>query len=107
MHDYDNIPMIDWSTEHAAAKAKAQILHQEPVVLQMPADFNIELDGHSYNCRLNENTVILHDCNGAATLHRLAAENHYASLHTIAIACMRSGSQVDIDTKSRRIIVHD
>jgi hypothetical protein len=107
MHDYDNVPVIEWGTKHAALKAKAQILHQEPVVLQMPADFNTDINGDDYNCRLNENTGVLHECNGAAILNRLAAENNYPSLNTIAEACMKSGSQVDIDTRSRRIIVHD
>ena len=43
MRDYDNMPVLDWRDDKAPQKAKAQILRQEPVVLQMPDDFDASL----------------------------------------------------------------
>ena len=106
MRDYDNLPRIDWSAENAALKAKAQILHQEPVVLNMPASFDATLDGDVYGCKIDADSGILFDCNGEV-LHRLAEQNHLRELDIVAEACVRSSSQVDIDAANRRLIVHD
>lgn len=106
MRDYDNIPKLDWSAENTALKAKMQILHQEPVILNMPASFDATLDGDAYGCRIDAGSGILFDCDGEA-LHRLAEQNHLSDLDIVADACVRSSSQVDIDATNRRLIVHD
>ncbi len=41
MRDYDNMPILDWNAAKAPQLAKAQILHREPVILQMPDTFDI------------------------------------------------------------------
>lgn len=107
MYDYDNMPTLDWNTANAALKAKAQILHQEPVILNMPASFDATLDGEAYGCKLDEGSGILVDCDGGEALKRLAEQNHLRDLNIVAEACVRSNSQVDIDAANRRIIVHD
>jgi hypothetical protein len=107
MRDYDNMPMLDWSAKNAALKAKAQILHQEPVVLNMPASFDATLDGEAYGCKTDEDSGMLIDCDGGEALKRLAEQNHLRDLDIVAEACVRSNSQVDIDTVHRRLIVHD
>ncbi len=107
MRDYKNIPVLDWKVNNAPIKAKAQIMHQEPVILQMPDDFDASLDGDQFACKLQENTGIFYDCEGGNTIQQLAAQNHLPSLDTIAKACIESSSQVDIDGVHKRIIVHD
>lgn len=107
MRDYSNIPVMDWNEDKAPKRAKAQILHQEPVILQMPDDFDTSLDGEDFDCRIEENGNILLECNGSEIVQHLAAKNHLPGLETIAEACFQSSSQVDIDTDKKRIIVHD
>ena len=107
MRDYNNMPVLDWNDEQAAVKAKAQILHQEPVILQMPDSFDLSIDGDIYGCELHGDTGIHYNCEAGRLLHRLADQNHQLGLDNIAEACIESGSQVDIDAKHKRIIVHD
>ena len=107
MRDYDNMPELDWSDEKAAQKAAAQILHQEPVILQMPDGFDMSLDADAFGCELQESSGILYNCAGGKVLRQLAMQNHLAELDIVAAACIRSSSQVDIDGAHKRIIVHD
>lgn len=106
MRDYGNMPRLDWNADNAALKAKAQILRQEPVILNMPASFDAMLDGDVYGCKIDADSGILYDCDGEA-VHRLAEQNHLRDLDIVAEACVRSSSQVDIDAANRRLIVHD
>ncbi len=107
MHDYDNMPVLDWRNDKAPQKAKAQILHQEPVILQMPDDFDASVDGDQFGCKRQQNNGILYDCEGGKILQHLATQNHLPALNNIAEACIESSSQVDIDSTQKRIIVHD
>lgn len=107
MHDYDNIPVLDWNDDHAAAKARAQILRQEPVVLQMPDDFETELEGEAFSCKQQDPSGVLYDCDGGKLLSRLARANHLTELQALADACAQSSSQVDLDRAGKRLIVHD
>jgi len=107
MRDYDNMPVLDWSAPQAPIKAKAQILHQEPVILQMPDSFDPSLDGEVFGCELQGDSGILYNCEGGNVLNRLAIQNELTDLTMLAEACFQSGSQVDIDSEHKRIIVHD
>lgn len=107
MRDYDNMPVLDWNEDKAPLKAKAQILHQEPVIIQMPDNFDTALDGQQFGCRVEEDDGSLQDCEGNTLLQQLAAQNSLPSLNIIAEACYKSSSQVDIDRHRKRIIVHD
>jgi len=106
MRDYDNMPVLDWRDDKAPQKAKAQILHQEPVILQMQDDFDTSLDGAEFDCELHQETGILYNC-GGRVLSRLAERNQLPSLNIIAEACIESSSRVDIDTTHKRLVVHD
>lgn len=106
MRDHDNIPVIDWTEDHAPQKATAQILHQEPVVLQMPASFDASLEPHDYGCD-SADDGIFSNCDGAKVLNRLSTLNNLPNLRKVAEACFTSSSQVDIDPARKRIIVHD
>jgi len=107
MRDYDNMPVLDWQEEKAVLKAKAQILHQEPVILQMPDSFNASLKGEEFGCELQEESGIYYDCNGGRLLKTLAEKNNLSDLEILAEACIESSSQVDVDHARKRIIVHD
>lgn len=107
MRDYDNMPVLDWSEAKAPQKAKAQILHQEPIILQMPDDFDTSLDAEEFGCKLEADNGIFYNCDGNRILQQLAEQNNLLTLNTIAEACVRSGSQVDLDNNRKRIIVHD
>ena len=107
MRDYENMPVLDWSEDKAPQKAKAQILHQQPLILQMPNDFNASVDGDEFGCKLQEDTGILYDCDGGRILRQLAEQNRIPSLDTVAEACIESNSQADIDSDHKRLIGHD
>lgn len=107
MRDYGNMPVLEWDDTLASTKAKAQILHQEPVILQMPQDFDADIDRDMFGCSLDEDSGILYDCEGGATLDRLATKNALPGLFVVAKACEQSNSQIDIDINKKRIIVHD
>lgn len=107
MRDYSNIPLLDWTDDRTPSRARAQILHQEPAILQMPDTFDALLDNDDYGCILHEETGILYNCDGGRLLYRLAQQNQLPGLYHIAEACSESSSQVDIDRSSKRLIVHD
>jgi hypothetical protein len=107
MRDYGNMPVLDWTVDKAPLKAKAQIIHEEPVILQMPATFDTSLDAESFSGKLHEETGILYDCDGSRVLSWLATRNHEPDLNIIAEACAYSNSLVDIDGTRKRLIVHD
>lgn len=107
MRDFDNMPVLDWSEENAPQRAQVQILHQEPVILKMPYNFDASVDGNEFGCKLQENTGVLYDCDGGKLLHQLAEQNILPDLNLIAEACITSSSQVDIDNTQKRLIVHD
>jgi hypothetical protein len=105
--DYANMPVLEWNPAMDLQKAELQILHQEPVILQMPDSIDLNLDAREYGCQVQEDTGILYDCDGGRALHQLAERNRLPSLEVIAEACDESRSQVDIDPAHKRLIVHD
>lgn len=107
MRDYDNMPVLDWASPMSAQKARAQILHQEPVILQMPDNFDPSLDGEVFGCEQQGDNGILYNCEGGNLLNHLAKQNNMEELSLLADACVESSSQVDIDASHKRLIVHD
>lgn len=107
MRTYDNVPVLNWQEKKAPLKAKAQILHQEPVIIQMPDNFNTRLDDSEIDCVDRGKDGMLYNCQGGDLLNKLAVINALPDLNIIAEACVESSSQVDIDPKRKRLIVHD
>jgi hypothetical protein len=108
MRDYNNIPNLKWENPSSQYQAKAQILHQEPVILNMPQVFDYDITGsEEHHCQYNPESGIFYNCNGGATLDLLADRNHQPALHELAAACVTTSSQVDIDAQGQRIIIHD
>jgi hypothetical protein len=107
MRDYSNIPTLNWTENDAARKAQAQIMRQEPVILQMPQSFRTDIDGSYFHCELDEQSGVLYGCDGGKLIRELAARNRIPELDRVAEACARSSSLVDLDSSHKRLIVHD
>ena len=107
MRDYGNMPILDWTGDKAPLKAKAQIMHEEPVILQMPSTFDITLNEEHFSGKQHEDTGILYNCDASEALSWLATQNNEPDLNIIAEACAYSSSLVDIDGARKRLIVHD
>lgn len=107
MRNYSNMPILDWNDEQSAKKAEAQILHQEPVILQMPAEFDAIVNEDNSGCERDQGSAVYADCDGGELLKALARQNSLPGLNAIADACARTSSRVDIDPVARRIIIHD
>lgn len=107
MRNYDNMPVLEWQDGANVAKAKTQILRQEPVVLKMPPDFDWSLQTDEFECKRDDDSGILYDCLGGDLLRQLAERNELPGLTEIADACVQSSSRVDLDAEGSRIVVHD
>ena len=107
MRDYSNMPVLTWNGANTPLKAKSQIMHEEPVNLQMPDTFDASLDAERFSGRLDEETGIRFNCEGSKLLRWLATQNKDPDLGVIADACAYSSSLVDIDGVNNRLIVHD
>ncbi|WP_019570589.1 MULTISPECIES: hypothetical protein [unclassified Thioalkalivibrio] len=106
MRSVDNMPALDWENGRNAMRAKFQVMHEEPVVLNMPPDMDWSVNGGEFGCTLDDGGMP-RDCEGGSLLHRLAELNDMPALEDIAKACDYSSSRVDIDAAGSRIIVHD
>ena len=107
MRDYNNMPVLDWSGENVPIKAKTRIMHEEPVILQMPNTSDVSLNGEKFSGRLNTGNGIQFNCNGFRVFVWLAKQNRDPELAVIAVACAYSSSLVNVDAARNRLIVHD
>lgn len=107
MRDYRNIPVLNWQGAMSSKKAIAQVHHEEPVILQMPEDFSLGIDAAGCDCKRGHNPAHHIDCHAADTLKALATENNEPSLAELADIAHEAAQVVDIETDTRRIIIHD
>lgn len=107
MRDYDNMPELNWSGKQSANQARAQILHEEPIILKMPENFISDISSEDFGCKLDEQSGIFYDCEGGDAIRHLAELNKLPELDEIASACADSSSQVDVDPAGHRLIIHD
>lgn len=109
MRDYDNLPQMPWQDDDDTlpVRIRNQVMHQEPVILAMPAGFDFGLDTDGLSCRRDEATGILLDCAGGPALERLAERNGMTGLRQVATAAAESSSRVDIDAAGGRLVIHD
>jgi hypothetical protein len=107
MRDYANMPVLKWEGAASAKKASAQIHHAEPLILQLPEDFKISVDSSACGCRDGKQSGSHIDCNAEALLKALAEDNAQPELAQLATTAHAAGQVADIDTNTRRIIIHD
>ncbi|MBS3801109.1 MAG: hypothetical protein KGY40_09025 [Thioalkalivibrio sp.] len=106
MRSVNNMPEIDWQDGKNAMRKKFQVMHEEPVVLNMPADMDGSVNAGEFGCTLDDSGMP-RDCEDGSLLHRLAELNDMSGLEHIATACVYSSSRVDIDAAVSGLIVHD
>jgi hypothetical protein len=101
------MPTVRLEDKGSIAKAKVQILHQEPLILALPDNIDLTVSWDNFSCEFNEEQSIHYDCNGARLLAALANRTHIQDLNTLSDACQRSGLRVDADLEKHRLIFHD
>jgi len=107
MRDYSNIPVLELSDSVSIKKAEAQVHHAEPIIIQLPENFNIFIDTTTCCCDKTDNPAHYLNCNISVVLKVLALENDLAELKTLADIAHEAGQVIDIETDSRRLIIHD
>ena len=108
MYDYDNMPSLDWTGTSTVHHAKVQLLREEPVVLNMPGDFDFGVeDPEACGCMTDPESGILYNCDPEGVLGALAGRNRESDVGALMDAAVESGSRVDVDVTGRRLILHD
>lgn len=107
MRNYDNMPHMKWGAKDGLLKAKAQILHGEPLVLEMGAGFSIDMDAGACGCKVVDEGKRYLGCNAQSTLARLADINDQPELARVGEAAEKSGQVVDLDLARARIVIYD
>ncbi len=107
MRDYSNMPALDWQGLITAKKALAQVHHAEPVILQMPADFDMAINAPACGCKPGKFGGEHIDCHAEDTLKALAGTNNEPALEELAEVAHEAAQVVDVETETRRIIIHD
>lgn len=107
LRDYSNMPAVRWEGRTTALRAKAQILHEEPVVLLMGEGFDLSVDHDACHCHVDEASGILYSCEPRQTLESLAEKNDEPELAILAEAAVEASQVVDLDAAGARIIIHD
>ncbi len=106
MRDYDNMPKINWADDKATlAKIKAQITHQEPLIIHLPVDFNLKIDGASCGC--SAESSILTGCQADKIFSVLAELNNMSSMNEIGQLAHDKGQVVDVNLTNFDLIVYD
>ncbi len=99
MTDYENMPHLRWDGEASAVRAAAQILREEPVILEMPARFAFPDD---LPCPRRGDDYI--DC-PPEVLDRLAESD--PALARVAQAAREAEQRVDLLPHRHWIVVRD
>lgn len=106
MRDYENMPHLDWDSQANALKAKAQILHQEPIILDLPAGANLGVETDTCGCEHQQHSTILLNCDPRKALGLIGRLNKLPGVDDLIDAAVKTSQVVDIDATHNRIIVH-
>ena len=107
MRNNDNLPVMLWDGESSAMYARAQIMHGEPLILEMGSDFAINLAAGACGCQVIDEGKHFLGCDPKCVLSQLAADNHLPALATVGEAAAQADLQVDLDCARSRIIIYD
>lgn len=105
--DYSNMPQLDLNDKAAIEKAKVQIVHQEPLILSLPEDIDLQMDWTDYHCEYDPSADIRYNCDGGKAMSELAARVNHPEFSELAEACHQSSSLVDFDLRNKRLVFHD
>lgn len=107
MRDYGNMPTLKLQDQGSVHRAKAQILHEEPLILELPEGVDLSVEPETCGGHLDPATGIHYNCDGGKTLSRLARQAHLPDLEQLAIAAAETRAEVDVDAGGHRLIIHD
>ncbi|TCK17979.1 hypothetical protein DFR30_1238 [Thiogranum longum] len=106
MRDYGNMPKIDWQDDKPTlVKVKAQLMREEPVILQLPDGFRLDFDAQACGCE-GEPDLLL-DCQPQGVFAALAENNNMPAMAEIGEQARETGQIVDVDIAGQRLILHD
>lgn len=71
MRDTTTMPAADWSDPKTLYRAKAQLKRAEPLVLNIPGDADLILDGEAAGCHCDEDSGVLWNCRPDVALPQL------------------------------------
>ncbi|MEJ2060174.1 MAG: hypothetical protein P8Y64_06770 [Gammaproteobacteria bacterium] len=106
MRDYNNMPRLPLSDEKLVTKAHLQIQRLEPLILEMPADMDISIDGSQFNCREIRANGLVAECDVIPALTLLAQRHEIPQLEEIGKLVDEYDMTIDIDPEEHRIIIH-
>jgi len=101
------MPRLDLSDKSAITKAKVQIVHQEPLIMGLPEEIDLQLDWNNYNCEYDPGGDIHFDCDGGKVIAELAQRIDHPEFSELAQVCSESRSRVDIDVRHHRLVFHE
>lgn len=107
MRNFDNLPVMAWDGENSALRARTQIMHEEPLILEMGTGFDITVDADACKCQTADDGKNFMGCDPKCTLSLLADANHLPALAKVGEVAEQAGMQVALDRTRSRIIIYD
>ncbi|MFB6260657.1 MAG: hypothetical protein ABEJ96_11370 [Thiohalorhabdaceae bacterium] len=107
MRDTTTIPAADWSDPKTLYRAKAQLKRAEPLVLNVPGDADLILDGEAAGCHRDEDSGVLWNCRPDVALPQLGRHAGLEGLENLVGAAETGAVTLDVDPQQKRIVFHD
>ncbi|HKK14566.1 MAG TPA: hypothetical protein VKA14_07895 [Gammaproteobacteria bacterium] len=107
MRSYENLPVMAWGGDRSAMRVRAQLLHEEPVILNMGRPFDVASQAGGCGCRHVAEDGRYLGCNPARALGALAGVDGWTALDAVGQAATRAGFVADLDPGHGRIVLHD
>jgi len=107
MRNFDNLPVMAWDSQDSALRARAQIMHEEPLILEMGSGFDIAVDDEACKCQSIDDGKHFIGCDPKSTLSLLADANHLPALAKVGEVAEQAGMLVALDRTRSRIIIYE
>ncbi|HKJ08682.1 MAG TPA: hypothetical protein VKA76_06320 [Gammaproteobacteria bacterium] len=107
MRHYDNLPVMVWEDDRSAMRVRAQLLHEEPLILNMGNPFVVDAADESCGCRPQMEGDRYLGCDPQRALAMLAAGNGWGALNAVGQAAAQAGFVADLEPSRGRIVLHD
>ncbi|MGA7802728.1 MAG: hypothetical protein WCC36_18170 [Gammaproteobacteria bacterium] len=107
MRHYDNLPVMVWNDDNSALRVRAQLLHEEPVILNMGNPFEIGAGGQACGCHPHVDGGRYLGCDPGRALGMLADSNGWPALSVVGQAAAQAGFVADLEPARGRIVLHD